>query len=278
MIKNNIGVRRKIWFGVLPILAIAVHFLTSNIFLYGVYDLFLNILHVPQEQFMKFSYLAEMLVYIVLILIFFIIYKLAFKKDKDEIRTAPNLKDSAISFTAGAGVSGFSFLWVLLAEKIPALQGSLAAMDAANKEIEGGSSFGVILIAVVAAPLIEEILFRGIVFRSIRKIIPGWVPIILSAAMFGAYHMNMVQAVYATFMGIVAAIIYEKTNNLMYPILVHVANNLIGAIQSFISSETGVFILNMVSLVMIITMCCVIYRLLKRNCTEQVYAKKPVNI
>ena len=90
--------------------------------------------------------------------------------------------------------------------------------------------------------------------------------------------MNMVQAVYATFMGIVAAIIYEKTNNLMYPILVHVANNLIGAIQSFISSETGVFILNMVSLVMIIPMCCVIYRLLKRNCTEQVYAKKPVNI
>lgn len=82
MIKNNIGVRRKIWFGVLPILAIAVHFLTSNIFLYGVYDLFLNILHVPQEQFMKFSYLAEMLVYIVLILIFFIIYKWHSKKTR----------------------------------------------------------------------------------------------------------------------------------------------------------------------------------------------------
>ena len=278
MTKNNIDVRRKIWFTALPILAIVAHFFSSTIFLYSVYDLFLNVLHIPQEQFMKFSYLAEMLVYVALILIFFIIYKLAFTEYKDEIKTALNIKDSAISLTAGVGVSGVSFLWILLVEKIPALQGSLAAMDATNKEIGGGSSLGVILIAVVAAPLIEEILFRGIVFRSIRKVIPGWIPIILSAAMFGAYHMNMVQAVYATFMGIVAAIIYEKTNNLMYPILVHAANNLIGAIQSFIPSETGVLTLNMVSLAMIIPMCCVIYRLLKRNYTEQTYSKTPADI
>lgn len=278
MTKNNIDVRRKIWFAALPILAIAGHFLTSSIFLYCIYYLFVNIFHIPEEQFMKFSYLAEILVDVILILIFFVIYKLAFRKDKDEIRTASNLKDSAISLIAGAGVSGVSFLWIMLAEKIPALQGSLVAMDAANKEIGGGSSLGVILIVVIAAPLIEEILFRGIVFRSIRKVIPGWVPIILSAVMFGAYHMNMVQAVYATFMGIVAAIIYEKTNNLMYPILVHGANNLIGAIQSFIPSKAGAFTLNMVSLAMIIPMCFVIYRLLKRNCTEQASAKTPVDI
>jgi len=278
MTKNNIDVRRKIWFAALPILVITTHFFTSSIFLYGIYDLFVNIFHIPKEQFMKFSYLAEILLDVVLMLVFFIIYKLAFRKDKDEIRTAANIKDSARSLVAGAGVSGVSYLWILLAEKIPALQRSLAAMDTANKEIEGGSSLELILIAVVAAPLIEEILFRGIVFRSIRKVIPGWVPIILSAAMFGAYHMNMVQAVYATFMGIVAAIIYEKTNNLMYPILVHAANNLIGAIQSFIPSDAGVFTLNMVSLAMIIPMCLVIYRLLKRNCTEQASAKTPVDI
>ena len=194
------------------------------------------------------------------------------------MRTAPNLKDSAISLVAGAGVSGVSYLWIMLAEKIPALQKSLAAMDAANKEIEGGSSLGLILIAVVAAPLIEEILFRGIVFRSMRKVIPGCIPIILSATMFGAYHMNIAQAVYATFMGIVAAIIYEKTNNLMHPILVQVANNLIGAIQSFIPSKTGVFIVNMVSLAMIIPMCYVIYRFLKHNCKEQAYTKTSVDI
>lgn len=83
MAKNNIDVRQKIWFILLPILAIGIHFFSSNIFLHGVYDLFLNVLRIPKEQFMKFSYLAEMLVYLVLILIFFIIYKLAFRKDKD---------------------------------------------------------------------------------------------------------------------------------------------------------------------------------------------------
>lgn len=53
--------------------------------------------------------------------------------------------------------------------------------------------------------------------------------------------MNLVQFVHTTFMGIVAAVIYEKSNNLMYPIFVHVANNLIGAVQSFIPSDRGVF-------------------------------------
>lgn len=157
----------------------------------------------------------------------------------------------------------------MLAEKMPAFQGSLVAMAEANKEIESGSNLYLILIAVIAAPLLEEILFRGIVFRSMRKVIPRWISIILSSTLFGLYHMNLVQAVYATFMGIVAAVVYEKAGNLIYPIFIHMSNNLIGAIQKFIPSDTGVFIVNMVSVIMIIPMCYAIYRLLRRKGTEQ---------
>ncbi len=89
-----------------------------------------------------------------------------------------------------------------------------------------------------------QILFRGIVFRSMQKVFPVWISVILSAAMFGAYHMNIVQAVYATFMGIIAAIIYDKTNHLIYPILVHAANNFVGVIQTSVPSETEIFIIN----------------------------------
>ena len=157
MAENKISVGQKIWFILLPILAIAFHFFSYNLLLSMVYDLFLNVLKVPTGQFMKFSYLAEVLVCVILILIFFIVYKVAFKKAPERVKTPLNLKGSAISLAAGTGVSGFSFLWVLLAEKIPALSSSLAAMDAMTNDVGGGSSLGTILLAVIAAPLLEEL-------------------------------------------------------------------------------------------------------------------------
>lgn len=81
--------------------------------------------------------------------------------------------------------------------------------------------------------------------------------------------MNLVQAVYATFMGIVAGIIYYKTNRLLYPMIVHSANNFIGAMQSFIPSNTGRLMVDMVSLIMMIPMCYIIYHLLKNNTAKQ---------
>lgn len=255
--KNKIN-DKKLLFSIIPIIAIALHFFLTDILMYGVQYLFLKILNISQEQFMKFSYLAEMPVYIILMLVFFIIYKITFKKMRTQKIQKLNFKDIEISLIAGIGVSGFSFMWTLLAGKIPLLQKSLESMNAANKNIGNGSSLGVILIAVVAAPLIEEILFRGIVFQSLRKVIPIWLAILISSVLFGAYHMNMVQAVYATFMGMVAAIIYEKKNNLVYPILVHFANNFIAAIQSFMPSDREIFIINLISFAMFIHTCYII--------------------
>lgn len=144
-------------------------------------------------------------------------------------------------------------------------------MGAANESIEGGNGLELILTVVIVVPLIEELLFRGIVFRSLQKVFPVWISIVLSAILFGAYHMNLVQAVYATFMGIIAGIIYHKTNRLRYPIIVHAANNFIGAMQSFIPSKAGSFMVDMFSLIMIIPMCYTLYDLLKTSTAKRVY-------
>ena len=114
---------------------------------------------------------------------------------------------------------------------------------------------------MIAAPIIEEILFRGIIFKSLHRISPAWVAILVSSLLFGAYHMNIVQIVYATFMGLIAGIIYEKKNNLIFPILVHLANNLIAAVQGFVPPEASKMF-NLLSLIMILPMGYVVYRLL----------------
>ena len=75
-------------------------------------------------------------------------------------------------------------------------------MNAGAENIAAGNAFGTFMIAVIAAPVVEEILFRGIVLRSIRKFSPVWASILISSVLFGVYHLNIVQAAYATLMAL----------------------------------------------------------------------------
>ena len=241
---------KKRYFAI-PILAIALHFLLSNLLYFLVERLVLDVFHIPPQQFMKYSYWGEILIYAVLILVFFTLYKLRGRKEISEQRTATNFKDVLGSLVVGFGICGISGLWIMLAEQLPSLQKSVEAMNAGAENIAGGNAFGTFMIAVIAAPVVEEILFRGIVLRSIRKFSPVWASILISSVLFGVYHLNIVQAVYATLMGIAAGILYEKKRNLLFPILVHFANNLITMLQGFAPSEVNelisIFILIMIA-------------------------------
>ena len=152
----------------IPILAIALHFLLSNLLYFLVERLVLDVFHIPPQQFMKHSYWGEILIYAVLILVFFTLYKLLWRKDISEPRTATNFKDVLGSLVVGFGICGISGLWIMLAEQLPSLQKSVEAMNAGAENIAGGNAFGTFMIAVIAAPVVEEILFRGIVLRSMR--------------------------------------------------------------------------------------------------------------
>lgn len=278
MSNNNMEIWYRTKFIIFPIFVITLHLVLSNILYYIAEKLVLDIFHIPKEQFAKFSYLGEAFVYAVLILVFFTIYKLIFAEDKAEAKLSLNPKYSIKCLVAGVGVSGVSLLWIMLAEQLPALKDSLNAMNMGNENIGGGSFLGAVVVAVIGAPLIEEIVFRGIVFRSLRRVSPPWVAILVSSVLFGLYHMNTVQIVYATLMGLVAGIIYEKSNNLLFPILVHVANNLVAAIQGFIPFESGDIIMNVISLIMIIPMGYIVYRILPCQCKKDLCTKVSVDM
>ena len=83
----------------------------------------------------------------------------------------------------------------------------------------------------VIAPLLEEVMFRGAIQGDmLRKVRNPWLAIIISALIFGIFHMNPVQIVYATLLGIVLGWIYYRTGSLMSVILGHVLNNTIATI------------------------------------------------
>jgi len=85
----------------------------------------------------------------------------------------------------------------------------------------------VLLSGVIIAPICEEIVFRGYLYKAFRDHFKPWYAIVLSAALFSAIHLEPLAAVQLFVIGIVLAYVYEKTDNLMAPIALHMLNNAI---------------------------------------------------
>lgn len=80
MTKNYLNIREKFCFLSLPLVVIAMHYFLSNILLYGIYNFFINVLHITEKHFITFSNWAEIFINIILIFIFLTIHCLIFKK------------------------------------------------------------------------------------------------------------------------------------------------------------------------------------------------------
>ena len=95
-------------------------------------------------------------------------------------------------------------------------------------------------------PIVEEAIFRGVGFRLLRKWISFPLATIISAIVFGAYHGNLVQFVYAGSCGVLLAYLYEKYNSIAVPIVSHMAMNIV----AIVFTQWGVFVQIMKSNVM----------------------------
>lgn len=260
----NVGLNayNKIGFFSLPILAIIFHYIMSNILYISMSRLLFDTLHLSEIRVKEFYYLGEILIYILLVVIFFAIYKFTTGRYRGEKKVAVNLKEIGKSIVTGFGVAGIICIIVGILGLIPALQRSVELVK--SKGASESNLLGTIAVSAILAPIIEEILFRGIVFKSLKKVTPVCTAIIVSSALFGIYHMNIVSAVYATSMGVIAAIVYERKNNLIFPIFVHIGNNFLAAIQEFVPPNV-VNIINIVSIIMIPIPVYVLYTFFKRG-------------
>ena len=83
---------------------------------------------------------------------------------------------------------------------------------------------GILCIALLG-PILEELLFRGAITKELLKKYSPTKAIIFSALIFGIFHINPIQVVSATLIGLVLGWIYYKTASLIPCILLHVVNN-----------------------------------------------------
>jgi uncharacterized protein len=89
-----------------------------------------------------------------------------------------------------------------------------------------------ILLIVIAAPVSEEVCFRGMLFGGLRSRLPRLAAALLSALIFGGLHaltgLSAVPPLIA--FGFILALLYEKTGSIVPGIVLHMLNNSVALI------------------------------------------------
>lgn len=89
-----------------------------------------------------------------------------------------------------------------------------------------------IICSVLFAPFCEELVFRGVTMKQLLKCVPFWVANLIQAVLFGIFHMNMIQGIYAACLGVILGYVCEKGGSIYYSILLHILFNFWGTVIS----------------------------------------------
>jgi membrane protease YdiL (CAAX protease family) len=110
------------------------------------------------------------------------------------------------------------------------------ALFGAPEQKDIAESFGAvpvqILLIVFAAPISEEVCFRGMLFGGLRERLPRLAAALISALIFGGLHaLTGISAVPPLIaFGFILALLYEKTGSIVPGILLHMLNNSVALI------------------------------------------------
>lgn len=93
------------------------------------------------------------------------------------------------------------------------------------EQLSNDKSLYMIISIALLAPIVEEILCRGLIFGKAKEHVSLKTAIIFQALVFAIIHGNILQGSYAFFLGIIFAIFYVKTKTIWAPILLHILHN-----------------------------------------------------
>lgn len=95
----------------------------------------------------------------------------------------------------------------------------------------------VILIVAVIPAVSEEVLFRGLIQRTLEKSIrPLW-SAVLTGVIFGVFHINPFSFLPLVLIGIYLGFVALRADSILVPILAHFFNNLMACIAAYLNVE-----------------------------------------
>ena len=102
------------------------------------------------------------------------------------------------------------------------------------------SNFVVQLIGIgILVPVMEEVLFRGLVYNRFKDYNKEWLSALMGAAVFAVYHGNLLQILFAFPMALIITEVYRRGRTLMAPILFHVTVNVSSIVITYFNQTVG---------------------------------------
>jgi membrane protease YdiL (CAAX protease family) len=132
--------------------------------------------------------------------------------------------------------------------------------------------YGAFLKVVIIAPIVEELIFRGIIMYGLMRNYSASTAIFTSALMFALFHLNPWQFPATFVLGALLGFLMVRKRNILLCILGHAINNgialfggLIGNEISFLHSQTSLL---MISFLVVMVSFVIIYIVTKSNTAE----------
>jgi membrane protease YdiL (CAAX protease family) len=147
-----------------------------------------------------------------------------FVRDVDEVKSKPVVIGILRAVALGAFASLAAILYVRVLNLFP--QGRIWKQDAELSSFlsRADRPVWICVLAIVAAPIFEEYLFRGLIFQGLRRATGPAFAVFGSAAVFALVHPP-ISVIPVFVLGIAAAVSFQKSGFLLAPILTHAVYN-----------------------------------------------------
>lgn len=139
---------------------------------------------------------------------------------------------------------GLYFLAILISNIIGIV--SPETMEAYNEMMNmalGGNIFMVMITTIILAPISEECIMRGMIFRNLQKYFSVPAAIVIQAVIFGIFHMNWVQGLYVLPVGLALGFAAAKSKSVLPCIYMHMLNNFMSVVLALLPEfcQTSLF-------------------------------------
>lgn len=102
----------------------------------------------------------------------------------------------------------------------------------------------VVLVAAVTPSICEELLFRGLVQRSLEEGMGGWPAALVTGTVFGAYHLSPFTVIPLIALGVFFGFLVYRTGNLALAVAAHFFNNFIACLAVYLQLEDDFLLLD----------------------------------
>ena len=150
-------------------------------------------------------------------------------------------KQSVRAMMAIAPLPGREYLWCalcavassiavsLLITLLPIPDDIMASYSDSITASSGGTFIEHFIATAALAPIAEELFFRGVIYGTLKGVLKPPAAMIISCALFGLLHGQLLWVIYAFLMGVALTLIYDKYRTLLASMAFHIAFNITGS-------------------------------------------------